>query len=80
MDVKQYIKDCKLKILVKPNSKENEVLGYDESRQAIKVAIKAKPEDNKANIEVMRFFKRLLKRDVKIIVGLRSREKILKIY
>jgi len=66
------------KIIVKPNSPKSELLGYDKERQAYRVAIKAKPEDNKANIEIIKFFSRLLKKRVHIISGLKSKEKLLK--
>ena len=79
MNIADYIKNNRLKIIVRPNSNDNEILGYDELRSAVKVSIKAKPEDNKANIEVIRFFKKLLKKDVKIMTGLKNKEKILKI-
>lgn len=77
MNVLDYIKDNKLRIVVKPNSPENKILGYDENKQALKVAIAAKPEENKANIEVVKFFSKLLKKPVKIKSGLTSREKLL---
>ena len=68
-----------LKIIVKPNSHKDEIISYDEAKQAIKVNIKARPEANKANIEVIKFFSKLLKRKVEIVSGLKSREKILRI-
>lgn len=67
------------KIIVKPNSSKNKVLGFDKDRQAYRVEIKAKPEANKANVEIIKFFSKLTKKDVKIVKGLRSKEKILKI-
>jgi len=79
MNIKEYIKNNSLKILVKPNSKKNELLGYDESRKAVKVAIAAQAEKGKANIEVIKFFSKLLKKQVLIKSGLTSKEKVLKI-
>jgi len=72
------IKESPFKIIVKPNSFKNEVLGYDCGKGAYRVAIKAKPENNKANIEIIRFFSKLLKKRVKIVKGLKSKEKIIK--
>ena len=69
----------KIKILVKPNAKKDEILGFDEKKQAYKVAIAAPPEDNKANIAVIKFFTRLTKKKVTIISGLTSKQKILQI-
>jgi len=67
------------KIIVKPNSPKNEIISYNYERSAYRVNIKAKPEANKANIEIIKFFKKILKKDVKIMLGLKSKEKILKI-
>jgi len=69
----------KVKIIVKPNSKKNELLGFDDRKQAYKVAIAAPPEDNKANIAVIKFFTRLTKKKVTIAKGLASKQKILNI-
>jgi len=73
------IKGSKFKIIVKPNSKENIIMGFDNDRNAYRISIKAKPEDNKANIEVIKFLSKLLKKRVKIISGLKSKEKIIEI-
>lgn len=72
------IAENSFKIIVKPNSNRNELLGYDKERGAYRVNIKAKAEDNKANIEVIKFLSKLLKKRVKIIKGLKSKEKIIR--
>ena len=77
MDIFSFIKDNKLKIIVKPNSSKNEVLGEDKGR--LKVAIKAEPEKGKANKELIKFFRKLTKSEVRIVSGLKSRKKMLKI-
>ncbi len=74
MEIKEEI----FKIIVKPNSAKNEILKFDEGRKAYRVSIKEKAEDNKANIEIIKFFSKLLKKKVKIIKGLKSKEKVLK--
>ncbi|MGV8172226.1 MAG: DUF167 domain-containing protein [Candidatus Woesearchaeota archaeon] len=79
MDIQQYIKNSYLKILVRPNSPKTEIIGWDESRSALRVNIHTKPEDNEANMEVIKFFSKLLKKKVIIKSGLRSKEKILQI-
>jgi len=73
------IKEDTFKIIVKPNSSRNEVLRYDSDRKAYRVNIKARAEDNKANIEIIKFFSKLLGKRVRIISGLKSKEKILKL-
>ncbi|MEM4263454.1 MAG: DUF167 domain-containing protein [Candidatus Woesearchaeota archaeon] len=77
MNIEDYIKNNSLKIIVKPNANKSEILGYDESRQAVKVSIKAPPDKGKANAEVIKFFSRLLKKKVLIKSGLTSKEKLL---
>ncbi len=66
------------KIIVKPNAPGNKIVGYDKERNAYKVAIKAKPENNRANIEVIKYFSKLFKKKVRIIKGAKNREKVLK--
>jgi len=77
MNISKYITKNMLKVYVKPNSNKTEILGYDESRKAVKIVINAPPEENKANIELVKFLHKLLKKKVSIKSGLRSREKIL---
>lgn len=77
MNIENYIKNNSLRIIVKPNASKSEILGYDESRQAVKAAIAAPPDKGKANKEVIKFFSKLLKRKVEIKSGLKSREKVL---
>ncbi|MBS3097224.1 DUF167 domain-containing protein [Candidatus Woesearchaeota archaeon] len=67
------------KIIVKPNMPKNEIKGFDKAKSAYRVNIKAKAEENKANIEIIKFFTKLSKKRVVIISGLKSKEKILKI-
>ena len=66
-------------VYVKPASRQSEILGYDSIRQAYKIAVKAPAEDNKANLELMKFLKKQLKKPVKIIKGFKSKEKIIEI-
>lgn len=62
-------------IKVIPNSSRNEIEIGDE----IKVHIKAPPEDNKANSELIKFFKKKYKLNIQIISGKTSRKKKIKI-
>ncbi|MBS3127937.1 YggU family protein [Candidatus Woesearchaeota archaeon] len=79
MSIEQYIKNNTLSILVKPNSSKTEILGWDEEKQALRIAIHAPPEDNKANKELLKFLKKTLKRKVELIKGKTSREKVVRI-
>lgn len=71
------IQTNKFKIIAKPSSKESKIEGFDKERNAYRVAIKAKSEGNKANIELIKFLSKLLKKKVKIVSGLKSKEKII---
>lgn len=69
----------KFKIIVKPSSRENKVNGFDNKRNAFIVCVKAKPENNKANIEIIKFLSKYLKKKVRISSGLKSKGKIIEI-
>ena len=73
------IQGKKFKIIVKPNAKENKIEGFDKERNAYRISIKARPQDNKANIELLKFLSKLLKKNVKIGSGFKSKEKIIEI-
>jgi len=75
--IEQYLKNNCLKILVKPDSNKTEILGFNSERQALRIAIAAPADKNKANLEVIKFFSRLLKKRVRIKSGLKSREKVI---
>ncbi len=66
-----------IKIIVKPNSPKNEIKSYDKERNAYRINIKAPPQKNKANIEITKFFSKLLNKKVVIVKGLKSKEKII---
>ena len=78
-DITKYIRGNTLKIIVKPNSNKSEIIDFNDDKQAIRVNIKAKPEANKANVEVVKFFSRLLKKRVRIVSGLKIKEKIIRV-
>ena len=67
----------KFKIFVKPDAKKDELIGWDDEKQAWRVNIAAPARDNKANVAVIKFFSRLAKKRVFFVSGLRSSEKIL---
>jgi len=71
------IKSGKLKVILKPNSRKDELIGWDESRQALRIAISSPAENNKANIALIKFLSRLTGKRVRILSGLTSKEKIL---
>lgn len=75
----KFLKETKdgviLMLYVSPKAKRNEIEGIDEWRGRLKVKIKAPPVEGKANKEVVKFFSKLLGREVVIIRGEASREK-----
>jgi uncharacterized protein (TIGR00251 family) len=66
-----------ISIIAKPNSAKTELLGYDEEKKAFRVNVKAPADKNKANLEIIKFFSKLLKKKVRIKSGLTSKEKLL---
>jgi len=78
--IEEYIKDNKLNIIVKANSPKNNILDYDKTRDALRIEIKAPAENNKANIEIIKFFSKKTSKEVKIISGLTSKKKVLRFY
>lgn len=74
------IKTDKFKVIVKPNSRKNEMIGFDAAKNAYLIAIKERPENSKANIELINFLSRELGKKVKIKSGLKSRVKIIETY
>ncbi|MBL7056617.1 DUF167 domain-containing protein [Candidatus Woesearchaeota archaeon] len=55
------------------------MLEFDEEKNTYKINIKEKAEDNKANKELIKFLSKKLKKSVKIVSGLKSRNKIIQI-
>jgi uncharacterized protein (TIGR00251 family) len=80
MDVNVYIKDSLLKIIAKPNSPKTEIVCYDDMKKALRVNVHAAARENEANIEIIKFFRKLLKKQVELIYGFKGKEKTLKIY
>ena len=70
------IKEDIFKVIVKPNSKKNGILGYDEEKQAYIVSIKEKAEDNRANIELIKFLSKTLGKKARIKSGFKSKIKM----
>jgi uncharacterized protein (TIGR00251 family) len=67
------------KITVKAGRSKNKIVGYNEEKDSYIVEIKEKAENNKANIEILKFLKKTIGKEVKIIKGLTSKEKVIRI-
>jgi hypothetical protein len=77
MDILSFIKENKLKVIVRPNSFRTELIGYNENDKAVKVAVKAAPEKGRANQELVNFISKLIGKRVIVVKGLKSRKKTL---
>ena len=73
------IKEKIFKVIIRPNSDKNEIEQFDDNKKAYRIRIKEKAEDNKANIELIKFLFRQLGMKVKIKSGFKSKEKIIEI-
>ena len=73
MDIKPGI----LKIRVRTGAPKTQVIGWEED--VLRIAVKAQPEKGKANMEIVKFFKKEFNREVKIVKGLKSRDKLISI-
>lgn len=69
----------KFKIIVKTNARENKIICFDTEKNAWKIEITEAPEKNKANIAIIKFLSKQFGKKVRIISGLKSKEKILEI-
>ncbi|MGC8630032.1 MAG: DUF167 domain-containing protein [Thermoplasmata archaeon] len=68
-----------LKLHVVPNSAE-ESIEFDAFRNKHKIKVRERAVDNQANIAILEFLARALKidmKDIKIVKGVKSREKLL---
>lgn len=72
----QYIINRILKVVVKPNSPKTEVVGWDENKKMLRIAVAAVPDKNKANTELLKFLRKETGKKCEIIKGLKSREKV----
>jgi uncharacterized protein (TIGR00251 family) len=66
-------------LVVKPNSPKTLLKEFDESRSAFLMDVHAIPENNKANIEIIKYFKKNYKIDIVIISGFTSKKKRIKL-
>jgi len=73
------IKENMFRVIVKTNCSKNELLGFDKEKNAYRVSIKEKPENNKANIEIIKFLSKKLGKKVRIVNGLKSKLKTIEL-
>jgi len=68
------------KLIVKPNMPKTVLVEYDKDKGAYKMEVAARPEKGRANMEIIKFFRKNHKLDIRIISGLTSRVKLVKTY
>lgn len=66
-----------IQVKVYPNSRREEIIKINGN--SFKVYLKKQAEDNKANIELLKLLKKHFSENIKIIKGMKSRNKIIKI-
>lgn len=76
MDINHYFVDGLLSVKVIPQAKENKIT---KSETGLKVYLQAVPEKNKGNRALINFFKKEFGLKIKIVQGLKSRKKQLRI-
>lgn len=64
-----------IRIMVKTNQPVNKIIEKD---GGYLVTIKEKPEKGRANLAIIKLFKKELKKNIKIVSGFKSREKFIK--
>ena len=73
----ECIKSGKIPIIAKPNSRKTELKEFDEDRAAFRVDVAAPPENNKANIELVKYFSKLTGKRATILSGKTGKHKII---
>jgi hypothetical protein len=66
-------------VVAKPNSRKSEVIGWNSEKKELKVAIAAHAEHNKANVELLKFLRKISGRSAEIVSGLKSKRKIIRL-
>lgn len=74
------IKEKTFKVVIKPNSQDNQIICFDKNKNAYLIQIKARAEDNKANAELIKFLSKSLGMKAMIKSGLKSKVKIIETY
>lgn len=66
-------------VIAKPRSRKTEILGWDAGKKELKVAIAAPAEQNKANMALMKFIRKISGKSVEIVSGLKNKRKIIRL-
>ena len=69
-----------LNLYITQTGKEFKIIEFDPQSNTLKLKTKALPQGGKANLEIEKNLKKILKTQVQIIKGLKSKEKLVKIH
>jgi uncharacterized protein (TIGR00251 family) len=76
MEIEKYIINRTLRVIVKPNSSNTEIVGWDENKKMLRIAVAAVPDKNKANAELLKFIRKETGKKCELVRGPKSREKV----
>ncbi len=76
MEISKFVKNGTMSLHVTPHSSRNELIEED---GRLKLYLHAPPEKDKANKELLKFFKKKLGVRVEIVSGMKSREKVVRV-
>lgn len=68
-----------LMLVVHTNGLKTDIVKYDEARKAYVMEVAAPPQDNKANIEIAKYFSKKLGKKIKIISGATAKKKLIRL-
>jgi len=80
MGLKEFIKNNMLSVHAKPNASKTEILGWDESKKSLRIAVGAVPDKDRANIELLKFLKKESGMKCELVSGAKSRDKIVRFF
>ena len=64
---------------VKTNANNTKLKEFNNSKKSYLMEVAAPPQDNKANLEIIKYFKKNLKKDIRILSGLTSKKKLIRL-
>jgi len=74
----EFLKGDSLRVFVKTNANETRILGFDTTNNALRIAIAAPAQNNKANLALLKFIAKQTGKKVIIASGRSSRLKLLR--
>lgn len=76
MDINKYVKNGLIAVRVIPHAKQPKII---EENGLLKIYLTSIPDKDKANMELIKFFKKEFNMRVRIKSGMKSREKVLEV-